>query len=213
MRRWLLVTFVLLPVVEAQDGGGRAAALAQARRDLQAQLEVADMLLDRGDVEAAELAYRKAMERFAAALGGAAEAEKPKPVPKLEPEDPALRADEAKRVRPVWGGRRPLVKKGADLCVYLPPKWNPDDGSIDMYYWYWGTLAMFQVGGTHWRKWNEAIVEAVVKHQHRAGSGSRTGSWDPLDPWGPDGGRVYSTAMLTMCMEVYYRYHRVFGGK
>jgi hypothetical protein len=52
-----------------------------------------------------------------------------------------------------------------------------------------------------------------VKHQHRAGSGSRTGSWDPIDPWGEDGGRVYSTAMLTMCCEVYYRYDRVFGVK
>ena len=27
------------------------------------------------------------------------------------------------------------------------------------------------------------------------------GSWDPLDPWGADGGRVYSTALLTMCVE------------
>ncbi|MCK6458619.1 MAG: hypothetical protein L6Q95_01835, partial [Planctomycetes bacterium] len=108
-----------------------------------------------------------------------------------------------------------MVKKGADLCcdTYGLPKWNPDTGSIDMYYWYWGSLALFQVGGTHWRKWNEAIVETVVKHQHPMGSGSRTGSWDPLDPWGPDGGRVYSTAMLTMCLEVYYRYDRVSGVK
>ncbi|MCK6461629.1 MAG: terpene cyclase/mutase family protein, partial [Planctomycetes bacterium] len=107
MRRWLLVTFVLWPVVEAQDGERRAAALAQARRDLQAQLEVADMLLERGDVEAAELAYRKAMEKFAAALGGAAEPARPapRPVPKLEPEDPALRAEEATRVAPVFGRR------------------------------------------------------------------------------------------------------------
>ena len=37
------------------------------------------------------------------------------------------------------------------------------------------------------------------------------GSWDPIDPWGGDGGRVYSTALLAMCLEVYYRYDRVIG--
>ncbi len=26
-----------------------------------------------------------------------------------------------------------------------------------------------------------------------------------------EGGRVYSTAVLTMCLEVYYRYGKVFG--
>ncbi len=104
-----------------------------------------------------------------------------------------------------------LIRKGADLCVELPPRWNPDDGSIDMYYWYYGTLALFQVGGTHWKKWNAAMVEAIVNHQHREGNGSRTGSWDPLCCWGDDGGRVYSTAVLAMCLEVYYRYPKVFG--
>src|SRR5262245_45798942 len=106
-----------------------------------------------------------------------------------------------------------MIKKGADICCELPPKWNPDDGSIDMYYWYYATLAIFQVGGTHWRKWNEAMVEAIVKHQHPKGTGSRTGSWDPLCVWGDDGGRVYSTAVLVMCLEIYYRYDRVFGVK
>jgi hypothetical protein len=101
-----------------------------------------------------------------------------------------------------------FIRIVAGACE-LAPDWNPDSGSIDMYYWYWGSLALFQVGGTHWRKWNDAMVGTVVKHQHAAGSGSRTGSWDPIDPWGPDGGRVYSTALMTMCLEVYYRYDRV----
>jgi len=106
-----------------------------------------------------------------------------------------------------------LIKKGAGICVDLPPTWNPDDGSIDMYYWYYATLALFQVGGAHWRKWNEAMKEAIVKNQHGQGSGARTGSWDPIGVWGDDGGRVYSTAVLVMCLEVYYRYDRVFGVK
>jgi len=109
--------------------------------------------------------------------------------------------------------RSEMIQKGAKLMNEKPPVWNPDDGSIDMYYWYYGTLAMFQVGGTQWQTWNKAMTESIVKHQHPKGSGARTGSWDPIDPWGPDGGRVYSTACLVMCLEVYYRYDRVFGLK
>jgi hypothetical protein len=104
-----------------------------------------------------------------------------------------------------------MIRKGADLCVSQLPRWNPDDGSIDMYYWYYGTLAIFQVGGAPWRKWNTAMVDAIVGHQHPKGAGARTGSWDPIGCWGDDGGRVYATAMLAMCLEVYYRYPKVFG--
>ena len=105
-----------------------------------------------------------------------------------------------------------MIRKGADLCLERLPTWNPDDGSIDMYYWYYATLAMFQVGGKPWRQWNIAMKEAIVGHQHPKGSGRRTGSWDPIGPWGNDGGRVYSTACMVMCLEVYYRYDKVFGG-
>jgi hypothetical protein len=106
-----------------------------------------------------------------------------------------------------------MIRKGTDLCLRALPRWDPDDGSIDMYYWYYGTLAMYQVGGTPWKKWNEAMKEAIVDHQHPKGSGARDGSWDPIDPWGPDGGRVYSTACMVLCLEVYYRYDRVIGAR
>ncbi len=104
-----------------------------------------------------------------------------------------------------------MIRKGANLCLERLPTWNPDDGSIDMYYWYYATLALFQVGGPPWKKWNESMVPAIVKSQHPRGQGARTGSWDPIDPWGRDGGRVYATACMVMCLEVYYRYDRVVG--
>jgi hypothetical protein len=36
--------------------------------------------------------------------------------------------------------------------------------------------------------------------------GPNAGSWDPDMEWGGYGGRVYSTALAAMCLEVYYRY-------
>jgi len=105
-----------------------------------------------------------------------------------------------------------IIKKGAKLCAALPPTWNTTDGSIDMYYWYYATLAMFQVGGQEWKVWNDHLKTDVVDNQRKDTDYCMyKGSWDPIGPWGPDGGRVYSTALLAMCLEVYYRYDKVFG--
>ncbi len=105
----------------------------------------------------------------------------------------------------------PLIRKGADLCLGLPPSWNPDAGTIDMIYWYFGSEAMHQLGGARWRKWDEARREAILHHQHPPGRGARSGSWDPIDPWGREGGRVYATALLALTLLVEYRSERVFG--
>jgi hypothetical protein len=109
--------------------------------------------------------------------------------------------------------RSDAVQKGAARCLERLPRWDPSAGTIDMYYWYYATLAMFQVGGDAWKRWNAAIKTAVVDTQRRDGDycGAK-GSWDPLDPWGPDGGRVYATAVLAMCLEAHYRYDRLFTG-
>ena len=36
--------------------------------------------------------------------------------------------------------------------------------------------------------------------------GDLAGSWDPDRRWGAHGGRVFATALCTLCLEVYYRY-------
>ncbi len=105
------------------------------------------------------------------------------------------------------------VKKGADVCGRCLPVYDEAGGTIDHYYWYYGTLAMFQMGGDHWKRWNEAMKTAIIGSQKMDKSNDQHGSWDPNDPWGPEGGRVYSTSVNVMCLEVYYRYARVFGTK
>ncbi len=105
-----------------------------------------------------------------------------------------------------------LVQKGADIMAKLPPTWNKADGSIDMYYWYYATLAMFQVGDRPWKVWRQAMQKSMVETQRKDTDYCQyKGSWDPVGPWGLDGGRVYSTAVMAMCLEIYYRYPKVFG--
>ena len=85
------------------------------------------------------------------------------------------------------------------LLQHLPRETEPN-----LYYWYYGTLAMYNHGGKPWQEWNESLRDTLVRTQRR--TGHVVGSWDPTDPWGAYGGRLYSTAVATLCLEVYYRF-------
>jgi len=102
---------------------------------------------------------------------------------------------------------KPVMKAAAKLVSSKPPRWDTKAGTIDHYYWYYGTYAMFQVGGSHWRKWSTNLREALLPNQQV--EGNLAGSWDPVGVWGEQGGRVYSTAMSLLALEGYYRYSRL----
>jgi hypothetical protein len=74
----------------------------------------------------------------------------------------------------------------------------------NVYYWYYGTLGMFQMQGEGWRTWNKALQAALLNTQRV--DGDYAGSWDPDNVWGAYGGRAYSTALSALCLEVYYRF-------
>ncbi len=84
----------------------------------------------------------------------------------------------------------------------------PDNGRRDTYYWYYATQVMHNLLGHDWDAWNHQMRTALVETQCRHGCAA--GSWDPeyptLDTWGPQGGRILTTAFSTLTLEVYYRY-------
>jgi hypothetical protein len=85
-----------------------------------------------------------------------------------------------------------------------------DKGDSNYYYWYYGTLSMYQHGGEPWSRWNGQIRDRIVSLQRT--SGHPTGSWDPDDSiYGARGGRIYCTALAALSLEVYYRYLRLYG--
>jgi hypothetical protein len=98
------------------------------------------------------------------------------------------------------------IRKGTALLMITLPCWDEEAGCIDMYYWHWGTSAMFLRGGEPWKRWNRALKGALLPHQET--EGGKRGSWDPAGPWGRDGGRVYSTALCALALESYYRLER-----
>ncbi len=104
----------------------------------------------------------------------------------------------------------PVMRGAAELLRQHPPQWDTRAGTIDHYYWYHATYALFQKGGTHWNEWQKKLDAAVVKTQHRDRSRKNLyGSWDPDCAWGEDGGRIYSTAILTLTLQAHYRYTRL----
>lgn len=84
------------------------------------------------------------------------------------------------------------------------------------YYWYYGTVAMFQAGGSDWERWNGALRDAILPLQDRALNARGKpkdhtyGSWPPYGrgwgKWGRMGSRVYTTALCVLTLETYYRH-------
>lgn len=94
----------------------------------------------------------------------------------------------------------PSSLEAVDYLMKHPPRQTEQD----LYYWYYGTLAMYQYGGEPWRRWNDQLRDTLVATQRKQGHAA--GSWDPRDNWSLHGGRLYSTALSTLCLEVYYRF-------
>jgi hypothetical protein len=80
----------------------------------------------------------------------------------------------------------------------------PGTGEMNLYFWYYGTLGLYQTQGEPWQRWNAALQETLTRTQ--VATGDWAGTWPTDDVWGGYGGRVYTTAMGALCLEVYYRF-------
>lgn len=90
-----------------------------------------------------------------------------------------------------------LCRKQVGLLAATPPTWDPGVG-CDMLYWMYGARALRILDGPVWEEWRAALVDVAVSNQ--AGEGAHDGSWDPAGPWGPIGGRAYSTAVMLLAL-------------
>jgi hypothetical protein len=103
------------------------------------------------------------------------------------------------------GGPGPASDEAANYLV----RNKTDRGEFNIYYLYYGTLSMYQHGGAAWSAWNGRVRDDVVRRQRT--EGHMAGSWDPDDsPYGSKGGRIYTTALATLTLEVYYRFLRLY---
>ncbi len=106
-----------------------------------------------------------------------------------------------------------------EVCDFLTRD-MPNPAGADFYFWYYASLSLSQMpdlikagpqaGGPEetiaadtWRKWNAQTRDTLIKMQRKEGPGD--GSWSDTR-WGERGGRVFSTSLACLTLEVYYRY-------
>ena len=95
----------------------------------------------------------------------------------------------------------PAMRAGADYLLTQLPEISQGPTS---YYWYYGTQVMYHMQGNYWQKWNAALRDMVVETQIK--DGHMAGTWNPIDSWEHRGGRVYSTSIKLLLLEIYYRH-------
>lgn len=112
--------------------------------------------------------------------------------------------------------QNPVMRGQAGAITQQLPEWKLE--KMDFYYWYYASLALFQMGGSHWDRWEKPMTQALLNSQrglrpdergHTKETLDEHGSWDPLDAWGAAGGRVYATAINCLTLQVWYRYERM----
>jgi hypothetical protein len=97
----------------------------------------------------------------------------------------------------------PAFGRGVKFLKDFPPVKN----YFDMYYYYYATRVVFAGGGADWHKfWNPRMRDLLIDLQAK-GDGDTKGSW-PKDQGfiGSSCGRLGTTALAVLTLEVYYRY-------
>ena len=97
-----------------------------------------------------------------------------------------------------WDHYDPRLQRGVAFLA------NEGPSKTDMYFNYYATQVLHHYGGPAWTAWNDQMRDYLVRSQ--AATGHERGSWFFNDQHGVKGGRLYTTAMCTMILEVYYRH-------
>ena len=105
-------------------------------------------------------------------------------------------------------GQKPSPAQQKELAAYLDANKKATAGNF--YLAYYSSLAMMQIGGDAWQKWNPQMRERLVALQTRGGSND--GAWTTQTTYRRNAGIVYTTTMATLTLEVYYRYLPMLGG-
>ncbi len=98
------------------------------------------------------------------------------------------------------------ITEGVNFIVNTYNGYDNPSNHFNKYGWYYHTQAAYQQGGRQWKDWNKIFQDTLLKKQ------SAEGYW--ID-WGHKGhgpdansieGKIYTTTLCTLMLEIYYRY-------
>jgi hypothetical protein len=110
---------------------------------------------------------------------------------------------------PAWNTRYAIAGEG---FAPLAPTGTPErqlvkisvEDIINYDYWFFAVLGLFLSGDdapdADWRRWHEGLAKVLTEHQEMYGD--TRGSFEPECPWSRVAGRVYSTAISALAMQV-----------
>jgi hypothetical protein len=104
-----------------------------------------------------------------------------------------------------WPKDHPPLRRGMARIA----KESPLDKKSNMYFNYYATQALYHIGGKDWKKWNPRMRDRLIGTQ--AQQGHERGSWFVKEAWSDRGGRLYTTTLSILTLEVYYRYLPMYG--
>jgi hypothetical protein len=122
---------------------------------------------------------------------------------------PAMVAEGMFSMQLLGAPRASAAMRESATYIHMIPPISGSRSQPYYYYWYYGTLALYQHGGPMWAGWNERMKTELVGEQIT--SGPDAGSWNPTGMYAMRAGRIASTAMATLSLEVYYRYLPLYG--
>lgn len=108
-----------------------------------------------------------------------------------------------------WGPNHPGMIDGVKGLMNRPPR----KGALDMYYYYYATQVVHFFEGKSWKIWNEGetpgngMRDILISMQDVGKNPDTFGSWEPdRGSIGRSCGRVGTTALALLTLEVYYRH-------
>lgn len=126
-----------------------------------------------------------------------------------------------------WGPKNAGMAEGVEGLVKNGPRPGTKDNptslgnrSGDIYYYYYATQVVHFFGGKEWKEWNEGAADANGARKGgmrdwlvwlQVQKGNDAGSWDPdRGSVGGSGGRIGTTCLCLLTLEVYYRHLPLF---
>ncbi|HLW68897.1 MAG TPA: hypothetical protein VKS79_26535 [Gemmataceae bacterium] len=106
-----------------------------------------------------------------------------------------------------WSRTRPAITIGIQELKKIPPPDKGKRGMFDIYYYYYASQVVHNCGGPEWHIfWNPLMRDWLIKLQI-VGNEHTAGSWDPDQSiTGSAGGRLFTTCMALLTLEIYYRH-------